>query len=67
MIENRFVTGESSFIDMASWDACVDPGLGAPVEQTALPLYVGVDASVKHDSTAIVGVTYDTKAQAGAA
>jgi len=25
MIENRFVTTESTFIDMAWWDACVDP------------------------------------------
>jgi hypothetical protein len=25
MIENRFVSSESSFVDLASWDACVDP------------------------------------------
>ena len=25
MIENRFVTTESTFIDMAWWDDCVDP------------------------------------------
>jgi hypothetical protein len=27
LIENRWVTSQSSFIDMAAWDACVDPGL----------------------------------------
>ena len=25
MIENRFVTTESSFVDLDAWDACVDP------------------------------------------
>jgi hypothetical protein len=25
MIENRFVTAESTFIDLDAWDACVDP------------------------------------------
>ena len=30
MIENRFVTTESSFIDMRAWDQCVDPNV-APV------------------------------------
>ncbi len=63
MIENRFVTSESSFIDLSAWDRCVVPDLGAPVENRLLPLYVGVDASTKHDSTAIVGVTYDLKAK----
>ena len=28
MIENRFVSNESTFVDMADWDACVDPRLG---------------------------------------
>jgi hypothetical protein len=25
LIENRFVTSESSFVDMDDWDACVNP------------------------------------------
>ena len=63
MIENRFVTSESSFIDMAAWDRCVDPGLGHAVNDPGLPIWVGVDASIKHDCTAIVATTWDQKAQ----
>jgi hypothetical protein len=59
MIENRFVTSESCFIDLAAWDACVDPSATPVLADKALPLWVGVDASVKHDSTAIVAVTWE--------
>jgi len=63
MIENRFVTGESSFIEMAVWDRCVDPRIGHVINDRALSIWVGVDASVKHDATAIVAVTFDQRAQ----
>jgi phage terminase large subunit-like protein len=63
MIENRFVTTESSFVDMQAWDACVDPDLGRVVADRALSIFVGVDASVKRDSTAVVAVTWDREAQ----
>jgi hypothetical protein len=59
MIENRFTVTESTFIDMAWWDACVDKNLGHMVTQTTLPIYVGVDASTKRDSTALVAVCWD--------
>jgi phage terminase large subunit-like protein len=59
MIENRFVTSESTFIDMDWWDACVDPALRPVITDSSLPIWVGVDASVKRDSTAIVAVTWD--------
>lgn len=59
MIQNQFVTTESSFVTMAAWDRCVDPDLKPEMTNTALPVWVGVDASVKHDSTAIVAVTWD--------
>ena len=61
MIENRFVTTESSFVDMEDWDACVDPAVAPLVSDRALPIWVGVDASTKRDSTAIVAVTWDTE------
>jgi phage terminase large subunit-like protein len=64
MIENRFVTSEASFIDMSAWDACVIPNLTPAPTNRSLTLFVGVDASVKHDSTAIVATTWDHKAQA---
>jgi phage terminase large subunit-like protein len=63
MIENRFVTTESSFIDLAWWDACVDPAVTPLVTQHSLPVTVGIDASVKRDSTAIVAVTWDRQRQ----
>jgi phage terminase large subunit-like protein len=58
MIENRFVTTESTFIDLAAWDRCVRPELGAVPSDPLLPVWVGVDASVHRDSSAIVAVTY---------
>jgi hypothetical protein len=58
MIENRFVTSESSFVDLAAWDRCVDPALTPVLTNKALPVYVGVDASTKHDSTGIVACAF---------
>jgi phage terminase large subunit-like protein len=49
----------SSFVDMAMWDACVDPNATPAVANRGLPIWVGIDASTKHDSTAIVAVTFD--------
>lgn len=62
MIENQFVSPESKFVDMLAWDGCVRPGLDPVAEDKALPVWVGVDASVKRDSTALVAVTFDRKA-----
>ena len=59
LVENRFVGSESSFIDLASWDACVDPAAKPVLADRLMSVWVGVDASVKHDSTAIVAVTWD--------
>jgi phage terminase large subunit-like protein len=59
IIENRFVSTESTFIDMAAWDECVDQWARPVTTQQSLSVWVGVDASVKHDSTAIVAVTWD--------
>jgi hypothetical protein len=46
MIENYFVTSESSFVDMAKWDACVDPSLKPIFADNNLVIDIGVDASV---------------------
>ena len=57
MIENRFVASEETFIDMAWWDACTT---GRPVMADAsMPVWAAVDASVKHDSTALLACTWD--------
>jgi hypothetical protein len=62
MIRNEWVSTDSSFIEMAAFDACVDPTLTRRVVGPDLPIWVGIDASVKHDSTAIVAVTWDYSA-----
>jgi phage terminase large subunit-like protein len=41
---------------MAWFDACVDPNA---TMLASLPVYVGIDASTKHDSTAIVACAWD--------
>ena len=63
MIENRFVTTESAFVELAAWDSCVVPGLGHAANNPGLSIWAGVDASIKRDSTAIVAVTWDEKTQ----
>jgi hypothetical protein len=59
MIENRFVSGESAFVDLTWWDECIDPDMTQVFADKRISVWVGVDASVKHDSTAIVAVTWD--------
>lgn len=59
MILNKFTAGESEFVPLEWWDQCVDAELRPVVGDRALPLFVGVDASVKRDATAIVAVTWD--------
>ena len=63
MIENQFVTSESSFVTMAAWDRCVDPRIGPVSPNRMLLVCVGVDASVKHDQSAIVATMFDKQAQ----
>jgi phage terminase large subunit-like protein len=63
LIENRWVTSESSFVDMDWWDACVDQNLSPVLADPHLQVWVGVDASVKRDSTAIVACSWDHGAQ----
>jgi hypothetical protein len=59
MIENRFVSTESSFIDLAAFDRCVDGSYRPVAADRESPVFCAIDASVKHDSTAIVALTFD--------
>jgi len=59
MIENRWVSAESAFIELGWWDACVNPALSPSLGEMRLPVWVGVDASIKHDSTAVVACAFD--------
>jgi len=63
LIENRWVTSESTFVPVEWWDACTDPDGHPELADPRLSVWVGVDASVKRDSTAIVACTFDTKAK----
>jgi phage terminase large subunit-like protein len=58
MIENRFIDAETSFIDMDLWDQCTDPTIGHVVADRSLAVWAAVDASVKHDSTALAAVAW---------
>ncbi len=61
LIENRWVTTESSFLPIEWFDACVNPDLSPELASPSLQVFVGVDGSVKHDSTAIVACSFDRK------
>jgi phage terminase large subunit-like protein len=54
MVRNEFVSSETSFTTMADWDRCVDPGAAPVWASPGLPVFAGVDASYKHDDSAIV-------------
>lgn len=59
--ENRFVTSENPFIgEMSNWDRVVNASLGH-LPSSIVPIYVGVDGSVSHDSTAVVATNFDSK------
>jgi phage terminase large subunit-like protein len=58
MICNEFVASESKFVDIENWDACVRLS-GPRFRDESLPIWVGVDASVRHDATALVAVSYE--------
>lgn len=63
LIENRWVSSESSFIPIEWFDACVDSKLSPELADPRLSVWVGVDASVKRDSTAVVACAFDLKAK----
>lgn len=63
LIENRWVTSESTFIPIEWWDECVDADLHPELTDPRLSVWVGVDASIKRDSTAIACCTFDPTAK----
>jgi phage terminase large subunit-like protein len=58
MVLNEFVSAESRFVELDAWDACVRAS-GPLMRDESLPIWVGVDASTKRDSTALVAVSYE--------
>jgi phage terminase large subunit-like protein len=61
LVENRWVTGAETFIPTEAWDECVDRAMTPVVANPGLSVWVGVDASVKRDSTAIAVCTWDAE------
>jgi phage terminase large subunit-like protein len=61
MIENRFTSSDSTFVDLDWYDSCVDPDARPVVADKTISVWVGVDASVKRDSTAIVCCSWDNQ------
>ena len=59
----RVRLSESQFVDMSAWDACVQPTLTPVQQDKQLNVWIGVDASVKRDSTALCACSYDKKAK----
>ena len=55
--ENRWTQGESQFITDEDWDECVDTNHRPMLPDKSLPIVIGVDASTKHDSSAVIAVT----------
>jgi len=60
---NEFASSSSQFVDLSKWDRCVNPAIGHISADLFLQTFVGVDASFKHDSTAIVVVAFDQSRQ----
>lgn len=58
-----WVSSESKFIDAEMFDACVDAEARPVLADLNLVVYVGLDASLRHDTTALAAVQYDAKAQ----
>jgi len=56
---NQWVSSENALFDMAKWDACVDKTHKAPLPDKNIRLFIGVDASVKKDRSAVVSVYFD--------
>jgi len=54
--KNLWVSSEAGLFNMDRWDACVNPKHRPPLPDKSVHLYVGVDASVKKDRSAVVSV-----------
>jgi phage terminase large subunit-like protein len=63
MIENRWTASEESFIAITEWDACVSTDLRPQLYNRSLSCFAGVDASTKHDSSALALCTWSQQYQ----
>ncbi len=61
VIECRFVTSESTFVEEEWWRACEHDDIRPVIADKALAVWCGLDASVKRDATAVVCCTFDAE------
>jgi len=60
---NQWVASESSFLEEEWIAACTDPAHRPMSADLKLPIWLGLDASTRKDSTAIVACTWDRAAK----
>ena len=60
--QNEWVSSTTSYIPIDAWDDCTDPTISPIIPPLSNPLFLGVDIGIKRDSTAIVGVYWDSEA-----
>ena len=60
---NEFTSGETGFVDMEDYDRCVDPAASPTLKDPHLCVFLGLDGSYQHDSTAVAAVAFDAKEQ----
>jgi phage terminase large subunit-like protein len=61
--ENRWAAAEGTFVEPEVWDACVASEWAPADADPTLQVWAAVDVGVKHDSTALVVVTFDPETE----
>ncbi len=56
--ENRWATSSEIFLTPELWDSCVETDR-TPMLVSDAPIFIGVDAGIKHDTAAVVAVKWD--------
>jgi phage terminase large subunit-like protein len=64
LIRNEWASSEAAFIDLDQWDRCVDPNLRPLLSDRSLPVWTGLDCSVRGDHTALAVCTFDSERDA---
>jgi len=59
LVRNEWVSAESSFVSLEDWDGCVDPTLAPLYASPNKSVWVGLDASVRGDQTAITVCSWE--------
>jgi phage terminase large subunit-like protein len=59
LIRNEWTSSESTFIELAQWDACTDVALRPILAKSELSVWAGLDLGLKHDSTALLAVCWE--------